>query len=263
MFMHPQLNPVAFSLGPIKVYWYGLMYLFGFISARLLALWRVKHYHLAWTKEQIDDLIFYAAIGVIVGGRCGYMLLYNTHETLLHPLNILKIWEGGMSFHGGLLGVMLALLILAKHLKKSFWEVTDFMIPLVPLGLAAGRVGNFINGELWGRVSSVPWAMIFPHVDYFPRHPSQLYECALEGIGLFILIWWYANKPRASGCVSAVFLIGYAVCRLTNENFREPDTQLGYLAFQSLTMGQLLSIPMLLAGIFLYFLRNHKHARLS
>ena len=263
MFMFPQLNPVAFSLGPIKVYWYGLMYLFGFISARFLALWRVKHYQLSWTTQQIDDLIFYAALGVIIGGRFGYMILYNTQELLTHPLKILKIWEGGMSFHGGLLGVMLALIILSKIIKKSFWEVSDFVIPLVPLGLAAGRIGNFINGELWGRVTTVPWAMIFPHVDFFPRHPSQLYECVLEGLGLFILVWWYANKPRPQGCISAVFLIGYAICRLTIENFRQPDEQLGYIIFHSLTMGQLLTIPMLLGGIYLYFSRINDHAHIS
>jgi phosphatidylglycerol:prolipoprotein diacylglycerol transferase len=235
------------------------MYLLGFFSAWLLAHWRVKHYHLKWTSEQISDLIFFSALGVIIGGRFGYMLFYNTHAFLTAPWIILKLWEGGMSFHGGLIGVILALILFARKIKKPFWEIADFYAPLVPLGLAAGRAGNFINGELWGRMTNVPWAMIFPQIDDEPRHPSQLYELGLEGIGLFIIVWWYASKPRPKGCVSAIFLIGYAICRLTVECFREPDTQLGFMAFNWLTMGQLLSIPMLLAGLILWWVKRNEN----
>lgn len=249
MIVFPNINPIAFSLGPIQVHWYGLMYLLGFALAWVLAQWRAKHYKLAWTSEQIGDLIFYSALGVIIGGRLGYMLFYNTHQLFTQPLILLKLWEGGMSFHGGLLGVAIAMGLFARKIKKPFFEVTDFLAPLVPLGLAAGRAGNFINGELWGRVTDVPWAMVFPNSDGQPRHPSQLYELGLEGLTLFIFIWWYAAKPRPVGRVSAMFLIGYALCRLIAECFREPDAQLGFIAFDWLTMGQLLSIPMLLVGM--------------
>ncbi|MFW2570087.1 prolipoprotein diacylglyceryl transferase [Legionella sp. 29fVS95] len=252
MLPFPAIDPVAFSLGPIKVHWYGLMYLAGFFIAWLLAHLRVKLYHLDWTSEQISDLIFYAALGVIIGGRLGYMLFYNTQHLFTRPWELLKLWEGGMSFHGGLLGVAVAMFLFARKVKKPFVEITDFLAPLVPLGLAAGRIGNFINGELWGRVTDVPWAIVFPHSDGQPRHPSQLYEFGLEGLALFIFLWWYAAKPKPKGAISAMFLIGYAVCRLIAECFRQPDVQLGYIAFDWLTMGQLLSIPMLVAGLWLF-----------
>ena len=258
MLAFPHIDPVAFSIGPLHVHWYGLMYLLGFISAWALAHWRVSHYQLRWTSEQISDLIFFAALGVIIGGRLGYMLFYNTQQLISHPLDLFKLWEGGMSFHGGLLGVVIGLLYFTHKVKKPFWEVADFIIPLVPLGLAAGRAGNFINGELWGRVTDVPWAMVFPQVDPQPRHPSQLYEFSLEGIGLFILVWWYAAKPRPPGCVSAIFLMGYAISRLIIECFREPDAQLGFMAFNWLTMGQLLSIPMLLVGLLLWWVKRNE-----
>jgi len=259
MLIFPQINPVAFSIGPLQVHWYGLMYLIGFASAWLLALWRAKHYRLAWTPEQIGDLIFFAALGVIIGGRLGYMVFYNTALFISKPWVVFKLWEGGMSFHGGLIGVIVALLFFARKIKKPFWEIGDFVAPLVPLGLAAGRIGNFINGELWGRATDVPWGMVFPAVDDQPRHPSQLYECGLEGIALFILVWWYAAKPRPNGCVSGVFLMGYATCRLIGELFREPDVQLGFLAFNWVTMGQLLSLPMLLAGFLLWWMKRHEN----
>ncbi|MBA2653302.1 MAG: prolipoprotein diacylglyceryl transferase [Tatlockia sp.] len=248
MIVFPAIDPIAFSLGPIKVHWYGLMYLVGFMGAWALAHWRAKHYQLAWTSEQIGDLIFYGALGVIIGGRLGYMLFYNTHQFITQPLIIIKLWEGGMSFHGGLLGVAVAMWLFSRKFKKPFLQVTDFLAPLVPLGLGVGRIGNFINGELWGRVTDVPWAMVFPNSDGLPRHPSQLYELGLEGIALFIFLWWYAAKPRPVGRVSAMFLVGYAICRLLAECFREPDAQLGFM-LNGLTMGQLLSIPMLLAGL--------------
>ena len=256
MYTFPYIDPVAFSLGAIKVHWYGLMYLISFAGAWLLAYWRMQHYKLNWTTEQISDLIFYAALGVVLGGRIGYMLFYNFSELLHHPWVLFKIWQGGMSFHGGLIGVISAVGLFAHRFNKPFWEVGDFVAPLVPLGLAAGRVGNFINGELWGRVTEVPWAMVYPHVDNQPRHPSELYEFGLEGIGLFILVWCYACKPRPIGRISAVFLIGYAVCRLIAECFRQPDLQLGYLAFGWLTMGEILSVPMLLFGFWLWWTKR-------
>ncbi|MFA5959030.1 MAG: prolipoprotein diacylglyceryl transferase [Tatlockia sp.] len=252
MLTYPQIDPIAFSLGPLKVHWYGLMYLLSFASAWGLALFRNKRYQLGWSAEQISDLIFYCALGVIIGGRLGYMLFYNAHELFTNPLSLFKLWEGGMSFHGGLLGVAFAVWILARRFHKPFVSIADFLSPLVPLGLAAGRLGNFINGELWGRVTDAPWAMVFPYSDGQPRHPSQLYELGLEGISLFLFIWWYASKPRSPGRISAVFLIGYALCRLIAECFREPDAQLGFIAFNWLTMGQLLSLPMLVIGLWWY-----------
>lgn len=253
MIPFPQINPVALKVGPLQIHWYGLMYLFGFLAAWGLAKWRASRYQLDWTTDELGDLIFYGALGVIIGGRLGYMIFYNTAQLLSHPLSLFKVWEGGMSFHGGLLGVILAMWIFALKFKKPFLEVTDFVAPLAPLGLAAGRIGNFINGELWGRVTDVPWAVVFPNSDGQPRHPSQLYEFGLEGLLLFILVWWYASKPRPAGCVSAIFLIGYSLARLIAECFREPDVQLGFLAFNWLTMGQLLSIPMLILGLGLWW----------
>lgn len=256
MLIYPEINPVAFAIGPLKVHWYGLMYLVGFVGAWVLAYWRVKHYKLHWTTEQISDLIFYAALGAIIGGRVGYMLFYNFQDLIHSPLDLFKIWQGGMSFHGGLLGVIAALLVFARKMKRPFWEIGDFVAPLVPLGLGAGRIGNFINGELWGKATTVPWAMVFPQADNQPRHPSQLYEFGLEGIALFILVWWYAVKPRPTGCVSGVFLMGYALCRILVEFFREPDVQIGYIAFNWLTMGQVLSIPMFAFGFWLWWTRR-------
>ena len=256
MLIFPELNPIALSIGPIKVHWYGIMDLLAFTSAWFLAQWRVKQYQQDWTTEQIGDLIFYAAIGVILGGRLGYMLFYNTQQLISHPLSLLKIWQGGMSFHGGLLGVLIAMIVYSYKIKKPFWQITDFVVPLVPLGIAFGRLGNFINGELWGRVTVVPWGMVFRQIDDQPRHPSQLYELGLEGIVLFIAVWWYAARPRPAGCVTGIFLMGYALCRLIIECFREPDPQMGYIAFNCMTMGQLLSIPMLLAGLYLWLARR-------
>lgn len=252
MLIYPHINPIAFSLGAIQVHWYGLMYLLGFTMAWGLAHWRVKHYKLDWKAEEISDLIFYAALGVILGGRMGYMLFYDAPQLLREPTSLFKIWQGGMSFHGGVLGVALAMYFLARKLKRPLISVTDFLVPLIPLGLAAGRLGNFINGELWGRITHIPWGMVFPHVDAMPRHPSMLYELVLEGVGLFLLLWWYTSKRRPTGATTAVFLIGYASCRLLVECFREPDRQLGFLAFDWLTMGQLLSLPMLIGGMILY-----------
>jgi phosphatidylglycerol:prolipoprotein diacylglycerol transferase len=255
MIPYPNINPVAWKIGPINIHWYGVMYLIGFIAAWSLALYRAKkpHYHSSWTSETIADLIFYAALGVVVGGRLGYMLFYD-FPTLIHsPLSLLKIWQGGMSFHGGLLGVVIALWVYSRRVNMSFFQVTDFITPMVPIGLAAGRMGNFINGYLFGRITDVPWAMVFPNGGPFPRHPSPLYEFFLEGIVLFIILWWFSAKKRPTMAISALFLILYGVFRIFCECFRQPDPQLGFIAFGWLTMGQLLSIPMVLIGLILLY----------
>jgi len=249
MLLYPQIDPVALSIGPLKIHWYGLMYLIGFALAWGLGRVRAKQSNGRWQPVQVDDLIFYSALGVIIGGRLGYVLFYQTTSLWQDPSFLFRIWQGGMSFHGGLIAGILALLWYAKRLQRPLLELTDFIAPLIPLGLAFGRIGNFINGELWGRVSDVPWAMIFPLAGDFPRHPSQLYEAVFEGLILFIIIWLYSSKPRALGRVSGLFLFGYGVFRFGIEFFREPDIQLGLLGVFS--MGQWLSLPLILAGIWL------------
>jgi phosphatidylglycerol:prolipoprotein diacylglycerol transferase len=250
MLIHPNFDPVAFSLGPLKVRWYGLMYLCGFVAGWGLGRYRAARPGSGWTGQQVDDLIFYAALGVILGGRGGYILFYHFGAFLADPLLLLRIWEGGMSFHGGLLGVLLAMALYARKLGKGFFEVTDFIAPLVPPGLFFGRIGNFINGELWGRVSDVPWAMVFHTLGAGnqPRHPSPLYEAALEGVALFVILWLYSAKPRPTMAVSGLFLLCYGGFRFVVEFFRQPDAHLGFVAFDWLSMGQLLSLPMLIAG---------------
>lgn len=262
---YPRVDPVIFSIGSFQVHWYALMYLIGFFSAWVLARYRVKKHHLNWSSEQVADMIFYSAVGVILGGRIGYMLFYDFPYWLEHPLQIFKIWQGGMSFHGGFLGVLVALFCFGKKYKLTFFQLTDFMAPLVPIGIAAGRIGNFINGELVGRPTNMPdWGMIYPYVDLLPRHPSQLYECLLEGVALFIILWIYTLKPRPLRATSGLFLICYGSFRFFLEFFREPDAPLGFLWDNWLTMGQLLSFPMILLGLFLMF-RAYRgnHASLS
>ena len=256
MLVHPSFDPIAFRLGPLQIHWYGLMYLLAFLSAWGLAMLRQRKKNSGWSSEQVADLIFYGALGVVIGGRVGYMLFYD-FSTLLHkPWSLFMLWQGGMSFHGGLIGVIASLWLFAKRFNKPFLAVTDFVAPLVPLGLAFGRLGNFINGELWGRATTVSWGMIFPQVDTTPRHPSQLYEFFLEGIVLFIALWLYTQKPRALGRPSGWFLIGYGSARIIVEFFREPDRHIGFLAFHQLTMGQLLCLPMLAVGLFLLLRSN-------
>ncbi len=248
MLKYPVMNPIAFSIGPVAVHWYGLMYLLGFAIAWSLAVCRGKKTG-QWTSNQVSDLIFYSALGVIVGGRLGYMLFYDFSGFWHNPLNLFKVWDGGMSFHGGLIGVCTAVYFYSRALKRTFWSVMDFGAPLVPIGLGLGRIGNFINGELWGRVSQVPWAMVFPNAGPLPRHPSQLYEFFLEGVVLFLILWIYSSKPRPTMAVSALFLLCYGVFRFFVEFFRQPDPQLGFIVFGWLTMGQLLSVPMIVAGL--------------
>ncbi|MCS6997085.1 MAG: prolipoprotein diacylglyceryl transferase [Casimicrobiaceae bacterium] len=253
MLIHPQFDPVAFSLGPIAVRWYGLMYVLAFALFLLLGRIRVRAAVLpGWRVSDLEDLLLYGVVGVVAGGRLGYCLFYKPAYYLAHPLEILAVWQGGMSFHGGLIGVILALSLYARRRHRAFLAVSDFVAPLVPLGLAAGRIGNFINGELPGRPAdpSLPWAMVFPQIDALPRHPSQLYHFALEGVLLFVLLWLYARRARPLGRVSGAFLLGYGVLRFVVEYFREPDAFIGLLAF-GWTMGQWLSVPMIAAGLWL------------
>ena len=249
MLVHPQFDPVAIQLGPLAVRWYGLMYLLGFALFILLGRLRIKNNpDGVFTNSMLDDMLFYGVLGVILGGRLGHILFYQFGYYLQHPLEIFAVWQGGMSFHGGFLGVITAMALLARKYKLPWLAVTDFIAPLVPLGLGAGRIGNFINGELWGRPTNVSWGMIFPEVDSLPRHPSQLYEFALEGLAFFVVLWIYSARPRPVGAVSAMFLIGYGLFRSFAEFFREPED--GFMGFMTLgvSMGQWLSVPMIGAG---------------
>ena len=274
MLVHPQFNPVALQLGPLAIHWYGLMYLAGFMAFLWLGRKRIailnniqgykpnKQYakkdgRTPFNYKLLDDLLFYGVLGVILGGRLGYVLFYKASYYLGHPLEIFSVWQGGMSFHGGFLGVLAAMLWFAKVHDLRWLQITDFIAPLVPPGLAFGRLGNYINGELWGRPADVPWAMIFPSVDNQPRHPSQLYEFALEGVLLFALLWLYARNPRPIGAISGLFLIGYGSFRFLGEFTREPDNFLGLLSL-GMSMGQWLSLPMLMAGIVLMVISTRR-----
>ena len=258
MLIHPQFDPVAIHLGPLAVRWYGLMYLAGFMAFLCLGKWRARAQ--PWhgiTAMDVDDLLFYGVLGVIIGGRLGQVIFYDPAYYLAHPLEILAVWKGGMSFHGGFLGVLLAMLLWGRKRGKAFFQVTDFIAPLVPLGLVTGRIGNFINGELWGRVAdaSLPWAMVFPQVDNLPRHPSPLYEAAGEGLLLFVILWFFSARRRARGAVSGVFLIGYGVLRSAAEFFREPDAGIFGHSY-TISMGQWLSLPMIVIGLWLLLRKN-------
>lgn len=265
MLVHPQFNPVALDLGIISVHWYGLMYLVAFLLFWWLGSLRCKQPHIAaqgWQRKDIEDLLFIGVIGVVVGGRLGYILFYKLGYYLAHPLEIFALQQGGMSFHGGFLGVLLASAIYAYVKKRNWFDITDLVAPCIPLGIAAGRFGNFINGELWGRAAdpSLPWAMAFPQSgSMIARHPSQLYELVLEGILLFIILWVYARKPHARARVSALFLGGYGIFRFIVEFFREPDSFLGLQAFD-LSRGQWLCVPMILGAVVLYMWAGTKQS---
>ncbi len=251
MFVHPYIDPVALHLGPLNIRWYGIMYLLAFMGGLALGRLQIRRRpDLGWSLAELDDLVFYAILGTVLGGRLGYVLFYKFADYLTDPLHVFYVWEGGMSFHGGFIGVITAVWFFARKTHRRWFQVTDFIAPLVPLGLGLGRIGNFINAELWGRPASVPWAMVFPAVDPQPRHPSQLYEAGLEGVVLFALLWWAASRPRQVGFVSAWFLLGYGTLRFLVEFTREPDSFLGPLAL-GLSMGQWLSLPMLVGGAIL------------
>ncbi len=248
MLDYPQIDPVAIALGPLKVHWYGLMYVVGFVGAWWLG--RLRAARLGLKPDDIGDMLFYGALGVVLGGRIGYALFYGLERLLADPLWLFQVWDGGMSFHGGLIGVLIAALLFARKHRLAFFQLTDFIAPLVPIGLGAGRIGNFINAELPGRVSDLPWAMVYPGGSQ-PRHPSALYEFALEGVVLFAILWVVSRTPRRRGMISGLFLVLYGIFRFAVEFVRLPDPQLGFIAFGWLTMGMLLSLPMILAGLVL------------
>lgn len=281
--IHPQFDPVAVSLGPLQVHWYGITYLLGFLFAYMLATYRSKNRE-GWTPDMVSDLMFYGMLGVILGGRIGYVIFYHFSDFLANPAYIFKVWEGGMSFHGGFIGVMLAMWYFAKKYKKTPFQTLDFIAPFVPTGLMFGRIGNFINGELWGRISEsdLNWLMFFPQAKYadadliaetpslqglateihgsylLPRHPSQLYESFAEGLILFILLWWFSSKPRPRMAISALFLLGYGFSRFTIEFFRQPDADQGFILFGWMTKGQILTAPMILVGIIMLVFAYHR-----
>lgn len=272
MLIHPQINPVALQLGPLAIHWYGLTYLAAFALFMFLGLRRLRHEPFAsmtgaaaWTRRDVEDILFLGVMGVVIGGRLGYCLFYKPGYYMSHPLEIFAVWQGGMSFHGGMLGVIVAEFWFAHSRGKPLLQVADFVAPCVPTGLAAGRVGNFINGELWGRLSdpALPWGMVFPGSGTdLPRHPSQIYQFLLEGLLLFVLLWLYARKPRRQGQVAAAFLVGYGVLRFVAEFFREPDDFLGLLAL-GMSMGQWLCLPMIAGGIALWYWANNRTARMA
>ncbi len=256
MLTYPEIDPIIFSIGPVAVRWYGLMYVVGFLLAWKLAKNRALQPWSVVKPKEVDDLIFYGMLGVIIGGRLGYAVFYGTEQLLSDPFYLIKITEGGMSFHGGLVGVMIAMSLFARYrLGVSAWGVLDFVAPITPLGLFFGRIGNFINGELWGKPTDVPWAF---EVDGVVRHPSMLYEAVLEGLVLFVILWTFSKKERPFMSVSGLFLIGYGVFRFLVEFVRVPDSHLGYLAFDWLTMGQILTLPMILGGAVLMLLAYRK-----
>ena len=261
MLIHPQIDPVALQIGPLAIHWYGLTYLAAFGLFLWLGLRRLRHEPFAsitgpgaWQRADVEDILFLGVMGVVIGGRLGYCLFYKPGYYATHPLEIFAVWQGGMSFHGGMLGVMAAMAWFARSRHRSFLQVMDFVAPCIPTGLAAGRVGNFINGELWGRIAdpSLPWAMVFRGAGSTPRHPSQIYQFLMEGLLLFVLLWLYARKERAPGQVSSAFLFGYGVFRFIAEYFREPDAHLGLLAL-GMSMGQWLCVPMILGGAGLWW----------
>lgn len=254
-----EFDRVAVSIFGLDIHWYGLMYVMAFLSAWWLARLQTKRQYTDWNYEQIDDLLFYGGLGVILGGRIGYVLFYSFSDFISNPLMIFQVWQGGMSFHGGLLGVLIAMAVFNRKYKKGFFNIMDFVSPLIPLGLGFGRLGNFINGELWGKPTDLPWGMIFPSADNLPRHPNPLYEAILEGLVLFALLWWFSAKPRARMATTALFCIGYGSFRFLIEFVRVPDEHLGYIAWGWLTQGQILTVPLIVSGLVLVWaIRKNK-----
>ncbi len=257
----PEISPIAFNLGPIVIRWYSLAYLFGIIVAYVLILRNNKKYALGFEQKQIEDLAFYVTLGIIAGGRLGYAVFYGGLEMWIKPWHLLELWKGGMSFHGGIAGVIIATWMFARKYNFKFLQLTDLIVLFAPIGIFLGRIANFINDELWGRVTDVPWAVRFPNGGFIPRHPSQLYEAIMEGIVLFVLLncfWKNKNIREKHGVISAIFVLFYGLFRIFMEQFREPDAQLGFF-FKYVTMGQMLSLPLLAAGIFILFKKlSHK-----
>ena len=253
MLQYPNIKPYIVKIGPFEIRWYGLMYLIGFFISYLLFKYQIKKKNLNIATNIIDNLYFYLIIGLIIGARVGYIVFYNLEEYIKRPLEIFAIWHGGMSFHGGLIGTILAGIYFTKKFKIDFWLFSDLLIPTVPIGLGLGRIGNFINGELYGRVSTLPWAMIFPSGGSMPRHPSQLYEAFFEGLVLFCILWYLKDKIKIKGRLTALFLIFYGIFRFFIEFFREPDPQLGFVLY-FLTMGQILCLCMIITGIIIWFI---------
>ncbi len=248
---YPSIDPVAFSMGPVQVHWYGLMYVFAFLAGWGLGRYRVSRPGSRWTAEEVDDFVTWVMLGVILGARLGYVIFYDLSSYFADPVEILRVWNGGMSFHGGLLGVVTASWLWGKRHGKALIDILDFVAPLVPTGLFFGRIGNFINAELWGKVTDSPIGMIFPGAGPLPRHPSQLYEAGLEGILTFIILWVFIAKPRPRGAVAGLFAVMYSLSRMAVEFFRVPDAQIGYLFAGWVTMGQILCLPLLAAGLWL------------
>jgi phosphatidylglycerol:prolipoprotein diacylglycerol transferase len=245
----PTIDPILLQIGPVGIRWYGLSYLLGFLGAWVLAIKRRHTINL--TQDALSDLIFYIALGIILGGRVGYVLFYDWQLIWTSPWELFLFWKPGRSFHGGLLGVVLALWVFSRKYQRPLWQIGDFIAPMIPLGIGFGRLGNFFNQELWGRVTDVPWAVVYPYLDTLPRHPSQLYESVLEGFLLCFFLWQYSKQPRTPWAVTAWFLIGYGCMRFICEWFREPDEHLGFIGFDWLTMGQLLTLPMIIVGLLL------------
>lgn len=263
MISYPEIDPVALSLGPISIHWYGLMYLTGFSLMWLLGKYRAGLPNSGWNKQEVEDLVFYGAIGLILGGRIGYIIFYNFSAFLADPVILFKVWQGGMSFHGGALGAMAAMMLFARKYNKQFFDITDFMLPLAPPGLFAGRMGNFINAELPGRVaeSDIAWGFVYPNMDNLLRHPSSLYQALTEGILLFIILWLFSSNKKPRMAVSGLFLMSYGVFRFITEFYREPDAHLGFVAFNWMSQGQVLSTPMIIAGIGLIVLAYKNQAK--
>lgn len=259
MLQYPDIDPVAIDLGFIKIHWYGISYVVAILLAWWLLHFRARKQPLSgWTTVQVSDLVFYGTLGIVIGGRLGSVIFYNLPYYLENPLEVIMVNKGGMSFHGGMLGVIIAMWFYSRKIDQTFFEATDFIAPVAPVGLFFGRLANFVNGELWGAQSTLPWAMVFPNAGDLPRHPSQLYEALLEGVVLFLILWIYSGKIRPKMAVSAMFLIFYGIFRTSVEFVREPDANIGYLAGDWLTMGMVLSSPMIIAGIFLLIYAQRK-----